>query len=199
MRPRLSAFVAAAALTIAGVDALELHISDAELRRAIALAHGNSKALEAFHRPYIIPVPKSDLQEIEIVTELRRAVLSAGERPRVGEPQTAAVGRLQQMLAPFRGRVSVVGHFRFSPQTALVTLPQYDMTMSAAPGLPEVHPIDVQRSPIYTGGRGRMFLAGADVEAVFDGVQVGQTKRRVVVTIQNKELAAVSADFGSIQ
>jgi hypothetical protein len=191
--------IAAAALTIAGVDALELHISESDLRRAIALARGDRKALDAFHRPYVIHVPKGDLQEIEVVTELRRAVLATSEHPRVGEPQTAAVRRLQQMLAPHRGRVSVVGHFRFSPQTAYVTLPQYDITIAAVPGLPELRPVDVRRAPIYTGGRGNTYLAGADVEAVFDGAQAGATKRRIAITLQGKELAAVSVDFGSIQ
>jgi hypothetical protein len=204
MRPRLAAFVATAALTIAGADALELQITEADLIRAIALARGDSKALDAFHRPYVIAVPNSDVQEIEVVTELRRAVLSAADRNRVNEPQTAAVRRLQQVLDPHRGRVSIVAHFRFSPQTALVTFPQYDIAIVAGGGgnprvNPESVPIELQRTPLYTAGRGSTFLAGGDVEAVFDGVQVGQRQRRILVTLQGKVLANVPVDFASIR
>jgi hypothetical protein len=191
--------IVAAALALAAMDALEVQITEADLKRAIALARGDSRALEAFHRPYVIPVTRGDLQTIEVVTELRRAVLSAAGGSRVGEPEAAVVRRLQQALAPHRGRVSVVAHFRFSPQTAYVTLPQYALTIPAAPGGPEVRPLDVRRTPIYQGGGGNTYLAGADVEAVFDGLQVGQTRRPVAVILEGKELAAVSIEFASLR
>jgi hypothetical protein len=195
---RAAVFVAAALICVT-VDALELEVTEAALRRAISLARGDSRALAAFHRQYVNTVAKGDLQEIEVITELRRAVLATANCYQVGEPETAAVRRLQQVLSPFRGRVSVVAHFRFSPQTALVTLPLYDVAMPSTPGAPAVRPLDLRRTPIYTGEGRSTFLAGADVEAVFDGSQVGQTKRRVGVGLQGKELATVAIDFAAIE
>jgi len=192
-------YVIAAALIGVGVEAIELDVTDAALRRANTLARGDSRALTAFHRKYVIPVSKGELQEIEVITELRRAVSEAEQR-RVGEPEMATLRRLEQTLAPFKRRVSVVAHFRFSPQTAYVTLPLYEVSIPAAPGSrDDVRPLDLRRTPIYTGGRGNTFLAGADVEAVFDAAEIGQTRRRIVVGLQGKELAAASFDFASIE
>lgn len=187
----------AAALICVGVEAIELDVADAALRRANALARGDSRTLTAFHRKYVIPVSKGELQEIEVITELRRAV-SAAEHRRVGEPEMATLRRLEQTIAPFKRRVSVVAHIRFSPQTAYVTLPQYDLSLHAAPGSRDVRPLDLRRTPLYTGSRGNTFLAGADVDAVFDAAEIGQTRRRIVISLQGKELAAASFDFASI-
>lgn len=190
--------VLAAALICVGVDAIELDVADAALRRANALARGDGRALTAFHRKYVIPVSKGELQEIEVITEFRRAVSEAEQR-RVGEPEMATLRRLEQTLAPFKRRVSVVAHVRFSPQTAYVTLPQYDVSIPDAPGSRDgVRPLDLRRTPLYTGSRGNTFLAGADVEAVFDAAAIGQTRRRIAVGLQGKELAGASFDFASI-
>ena len=145
-------------------------------------------------------VAAGDLQQIEVVTELRRAVLlSAEDRHRIGEPADAAVRRLQQALAPFRGRVALILHARFSPQTAYVTLPQYELSVSSARTGPAERVLDLRRTPSYSTGGRNTFLAGADVEAVFEAAAIGQTKRRVAVVLDRKELAAVSVDFGSLE
>ena len=63
-----------------------------------------------------------------------------------------------------------------------------------APGV-----LDLRRTPSYSTGGRNTFLAGADVEAVFEAAAIGQTKRRVAVVLDRKELAAVSVDFGSLE
>jgi hypothetical protein len=194
---RRAAAVIAAGLACMGVDALELNVSETALRRAISLAGGDSAALAAFHRPYVIAVGKSDIHEVEVITEFRRAVSAA--RPRVGEPQYAAAQRLEQTLAPFRRRVSIVAHVRLSPQTALVSLPPYEVSIASMPGAPEIRPLDVRRTPIYAGGGGRTSLSGGDIDAVFDASEIGQAKRRVVIGLRQKELVAVSIDFSAIE
>jgi len=98
-----------------------------------------------------------------------------------------------------RGRVALVLHARFSPQTAFVTLPQYELRVSSSPGGPTERVLDVRRTPFYSTGGRNTFLAGADVEAFFDAAAIGQTKRRVAVDLGRKELAAVSVDFASLE
>ncbi len=192
-------FVAILGCISGRLAAIDLTVDDADLRHAIRVARSDSRALTAFHRPYLIPVASGDLQQIEVVTELRRAVLSAEVRNRIGEPADAAVRRLQQALAPFRGRVAIILHARFSPQTAYVTLPQYELSVSSTPAGPADRVLDVRRTPNYSTGGRSAFLAGADVEAVFDAAAIGQTKRRVAVVLDRKELAAVSVDFASFE
>ena len=84
-------FVAALACLSVRLTALDVSIDDADLRRAIRIARGDSRALAAFHRPYMIQVASGDLQQIEVISELRRAVLSAEDRNRIGEPEDAAM------------------------------------------------------------------------------------------------------------
>jgi hypothetical protein len=192
-------FVAALACITVRLAALDVSVDDADLRRASRIARGDSRARDAFHRTYTIQLASGDLQQIEVITELRRAVLLAADRNRVGEPEDAAIRRLQQALAPFRGRVALVLHARFSPQTALVTLPQYELRVSSLPSGPAERVLDVRRTPIYSTGGRNTFLAGADVEAVFDAAAIGQTKRRVAVDLDRKELTAVSVDFASLE
>ena len=195
---KYAVFVAALACVCVRLAALDLSVDDSDLRRALRIARGDSRALTAFHRPYLIQVAAGDLQQIEVVTELRRAVLSAEDRNRIGEPADAAVRRLEQTRAPFRGRVALILHARFSPQTAYVTLPQYELNVSSPAG-PAERVLDLRRTPNYSTGGRNTFLAGADVEAVFDAATIGQTKRRVAVVLDRKELAAVSVDFASLE
>jgi hypothetical protein len=192
-------FVVALACLTVRLTALDVSVDDADLRRAIRIARSDSRALAAFHRPYMIQVASGDLQQIEVVSELRRAVLSAEDRNRIGEPEDATIRRLQQALAPFRGRIALVLHARFSPQTAFVTLPQYEVRVASSPGGPAERVLDIRRTPIYSTGSRNTFLAGADVEAVFDATAIGQLKGRVAIDLDRKELAAVSVDFASLE
>jgi hypothetical protein len=192
-------FAAALACVTVRLVALDVSVDDADLRRAIRIARGDSGARAAFHRPYIVQIASGDLQRIEVISELRRAVLSAENGNRIGEPEDAAIRRLQQALAPYQGRVALVLHARFSPQTAFVTLPQYELRVSASPSGPAERVLDVQRTPIYSTGGRNTFLAGADVEAFFDAAAIGESKRRVAIDLDRKELAAVSVDFASLQ
>jgi hypothetical protein len=194
--------LAAAVLTCVGagvgVGAIELEVGDEAIRSALKIARGSSQSLGAFHRTYVRAISKSDLQEVEILTELRRAV-SAAERRQVGEADVDAVRRIMNAIAPFRQRVSIVARFRFSPQTALVSLPAYEVAIPAVPGSSEIRALDLRRTPTYQGAGRSTFLAGADVEAVFDAADIGQRQRRIVVRLDGEELGALSVDFASIQ
>ena len=80
-----------------------------------------------------------------------------------------------------------------------MTLPQYEIRLSSAPNGPAERVLDVRRTPLYSTGGRNTFLAGADVEAVFDAAAIGQIKRRVASYLDRKELAAVSVDFTSFE
>jgi hypothetical protein len=56
----------------------------------------------------------------------------------------------------------------------------------------------MRRTPFQTGAGTNTYLAGVDVEAVFDAAEIGQTRRRIVIGLQGKELAAAAFDFASI-
>ncbi len=194
-RPPLSR-AAALGLFIA---AIEPSISDQSLKRAIELGRGDERTLAAFHRRYVVPLPNEEIREIEVVTEFRRAVLAVEERRALAErlPETAELRRLRQIVEPFRNRVSILARARYSPQTALVTVPQYQITIAPGAGGSEIRPLDVRRTPQYVLGSATQ-LYGTDVEAIFDVAALARIRGRVVVRLPQRDLGAATIDFTSI-
>src|SRR5579862_1428356 len=111
---------AASSATLSGVV---LRPSSADLSRAVALArwpHSDDDRLR-FHTRYTFPTDAPVLnqwtvEQIEVVTELRRAELLAEEHARINDSWgRAGTDEVEAALRPWRGQVSIIVHLALRP------------------------------------------------------------------------------------
>jgi hypothetical protein len=194
------------AMTIAipfqgGAGAIATALTDNDVERALKLAQAVEQKRAPFHAPYIVRVDDAVVEQVEVVTEFRRYVLSAEEQLRLGNWLFAhSLRDAREKLRPWRDRVSLVARLRFHPHNTLMTVPPYDITI----GGPDLPPVNVIRTPIHAlpSGRPGDFsapLMGATIEAVFDARSVGQAARPVSVSLAARAVASVPIDFGRLE
>lgn len=194
------AAVTMAILLQGDVRAIATVLNDKDIDRALKLAQAPEQKRAQFHAAYIVRVNDAVLEQIEVVTEFRRYVLSAEEQLRLGNWLFAqSVRGVQEKLRPWRERVSLVARVRFHPQNTLAVMPPYDITIG-----PDLAPVNVVRTPITAllSGRPGDFntpLMGAKIEAVFDVRSVGQTARPVSVSLAAQAIASVTIDFARLE
>ena len=181
--------------------AIATALTDKDVDRALKLAQAVEQKRAQFHAPYIVRVNDAVVEQIEVVTEFRRYVLSAEEQLRAGNWLFAhSVRDAREKLRPWRDRVSLVARLRFHPHNTLMTVPPYDITI----GRPDLAPVNVIRTPINAllSGRPGDFnapLIGATIEAVFDARSVGQAARPVSVSLAAQAVASVPIDFARLE
>jgi hypothetical protein len=199
----IGGFLTAAAMVLllqGDIRALTPALRDKDIERALKLAQARDEIRAQFHAPYIVHVNDATLEQVEVVSEFRRYVLTAEEKLRMGNWLFArSIRDAQEALKPWRGRLSLVARLRFHPQNALSTIPPYVVTV-----VPDVEPLNVVRTPInapLSGRRGDFSapLMGATIEVVFDAAAVGQTKRPVIVWLPGQEVARVTVDFTRLE
>ena len=195
------AAAAMVALLHGDVRAIAPAVRDQDIERALKLAQAREETRAQFHAPYIVRVEDATLEQIEVISEFRRYVLTTEEKLRMGNWLFAqGIRDVQQMLKPWRGRLSLVARLRFHPQNTLSGLPPYDIAV----GDPALAPLNVERTPIsalLSGKRGdrNAPLMGATIEAVFDAPSVGQTARPVSVSLAGQAVASVTIDFARLE
>jgi hypothetical protein len=191
----------------AAPSALEVNIDQRAMVGAIGLARASEGRRAAFHSRYTFDLGDPPAERMEIVTEFRRLVQAVEERV---ESDRAAftLTEAERLLAPWRGKLTVVFHLRFHPQTAVVTMPPYDVRVLGMATERPIHPLDpldVVRRPLYgtppsplPGIPGTQPLGGAVIEATFDASAVGNRRRLVVLLLHQDELASTPVDFASL-
>ena len=75
----LRAFVLVVA-AIAPAFAINLQLSQADIERALTIARDRDKERARFHEPYITRLDGPFVEQIDIVTQFRRVVMTAEER-----------------------------------------------------------------------------------------------------------------------
>jgi hypothetical protein len=194
------------AMTIAitcpdGARAIATALIDKDIDRALKLAQAVEQKRAAFHAAYIVRVDDAVVEQVEVVTEFRRYVLSAEEQLRLGNWLFVhSVRDAREKLRPWRDRVSLVARLRFHPHNTLMAIPPYDITI----GRTDLLPVNVIRTPIHAlpSGRPGDFsapLMGATIEAVFDARSVGQVGRPVSVSLAARAVASVPIDFARLE
>jgi hypothetical protein len=183
-----------------------LRVTPEVIDRALTLARWPTSDADRkrFHDRYIIPVNGPAVQfysveKLEITTEFRRLELIAEEHARLND--MFGRGGLQEVelaLAPWRNRLSITVHLRFTPNGFITGIPNVDVLLD---GAPPFEPRAVDSRGIYTAlgnGPGTMLVGGV-IETVFDARQIGQSTRTAVVRAldANEELARVPIDFRS--
>ena len=96
--------LAAAAMVVllqGDVRAIAPVVRDQDIERALKLAQAREETRAEFHAPYIVRVNDATLEQIEVVSEFRRYVLTTEEKLRMGNWLFAqGIRDAQQMLKP---------------------------------------------------------------------------------------------------
>jgi hypothetical protein len=182
------------------VRAIATVLSEKDIERALKLAQAPEQKRVLFHAPYIVRVNDAVVEQIEVITEFRRCVLTAEEQLRKGNWLFVhSLRDAQEKLRGWHQRVSLVARLRFHPQNSLSTIPPYVIEV-----VPYVEPLTIARTPITAllSGRAGDFnapLMGATIETVFDAAALGQSRRPVTVWLPSREVARVSIDFTRLE
>lgn len=193
--------VAIAILLQGDVRAVATVVADKDIERALKLAQAYEQKRALFHAPYLVRVNDATVDEIEVITEFRRYVLTTQEQLRQGNWLFAqGVRNVKEQLRPWRERLSLVARLRFHPQNTLMMVPLYDMTI----GQPAVVPVDIVRTPItalLSGKKGDFNtpLMGATIEAIFDTRSLDPAARVVSVLLAGQPVASVTIDFATLE
>jgi len=196
----------AAALAIAilmpiGPRAIVVTPTPRDVERALKLAQEREQRRADFHKPYIIKPDHPLVEQVDVVTEYRRYVLTTEEQLRMGNWLFAqSVKDAQEKLKPFRERLTLTTRLRFHPHNVLIGVPPYEIAI----GNPDLAPLDLTRTPIYaliSGRRGdtNAPLIGATLEAVFNAATIGQAPRPMILTLERKAEASILIDFGRLE
>jgi hypothetical protein len=179
-------------------SAIRLTLGSEDVDRALRIGRSSEAERARFHAPYIVALHDATLQQIEVLTEFRRAVLESENRMRLGD-HMFSVRPATEMLRPWRGKLTLALRLRFHPHNVFVAVPPYEIAI----GAPAIVATDVRRRPEYVLGadpkRGSMALYGGVVEEDFDAAAVGQTTRAVRVVLDGKELATTTINFARIE
>jgi hypothetical protein len=185
--------------------AIVLSMSGSDIERAQQLARARDSEREQFHRRYVFALRDATVTQIEVITEFRRLVLVTEEHILHGDWMfSRSVRSAEQALAPSRGMVTIRALVRFNPLNAYITPPPHLLAIgpNASGGAPS--PLETRVTPQssvpFKGGNGKMLtsLVGATLEADVAAVQLGQSSRVVAVTLDGKELARATVEFGRL-
>jgi hypothetical protein len=197
-------FLALAVLAMVPASAaFDTQLTSSDMRRALDVARASDTERARFHASYIFKLSGAQLdyvevQQVEVITELRRLELIGEEHARVNDMfGRGSLREAEQALLPWRDRIAIVARVRFLPTTrVLAGVPPVIVTVADSPSLP----LDTRRNPVYSGGaEGSSFLVGATVEALYDAAAVGSASRPVSVLLDAREIARVTIDFGALK
>lgn len=196
----LAALVPAMLLPMAA-GALIVAPTSSDVERALKLAQAREPQRAEFHKPYVVRPDNAVFEQLDVITEYRRYVLTAEEELRKGNWLFAqSVKDAQERLKPWRERLTLTVGLRFHPQNVLIGVPPYEITL----GNPALAPLELTRTPVYALLSGRPGdvnapLIGATLEAVFTSSAIGQAVRPVVVSLEHKPQASVPIDFSRLE
>ena len=180
--------------------AIDLDISPADVDRALTIGKKPETETASFHVPYIRPfdltVDGVTVRQVEVITPFRRIVQFGEQRRRLGD-YVVSRADVDQILAPWRTRVSLLATVRFHPQNILTSIPPIDIVVRDPVLGTNVPPLDVSRKAIMNAGTTRPIL-GATIEIVFDAGLIASLNSEVIVSLRGKELVKTTIDFRSI-
>jgi hypothetical protein len=195
------ATLAMVAFLQAGFEALRVDMSRGDIERALKLARAPEQTRARFHAPYITRLDDATVEEVQVVTEFRRYVLTAEQQLALGRWMFAQGTReAEEALRPWKGRLSILVRFRFHPQNNLDGIPPYESVL----GDPAVAPLDVIRTPINAARsrvRGDLStpLLGATIETVFSAAGAGQGKRPLTIRLTGRDVKHIELDLSVLE
>ena len=185
------------------IAAINVALTQDDVRRALGIAAGPLDVRVRFHAPYIRSVDDPAIERLEVITEFRRLVLASEEQASLGNWMVARGGydrkgrTLADMLQRWKGQVSIKIRFRFHPHNSYAAVPLIDTLV----GEPSYLPLDVTRTPLLAGvpkGQ-RAPLTGAVVETTFNAPSFSDRAQTVRIVLDGKELVRTTVDFTTLE
>lgn len=212
--------VLALAGTLLGAPALVgpigQQIDDPTLAQAVAVARQRDAAISAFHARYTIALGDPPYDRVELITEYRRAVMTAEEHLKLRELWD--VNKAKAALAPFRGLVSFVLWIKFPPQNTLLQppfrpLPNHEMVVypkgiPPPPAKPDMLRLKSSSQTILFSAGGANFpvagpgaaMSGVRIEATTSASSLDLSGRCVVgMWLDGKEQRQAVFNLGSLR
>src|SRR5262249_33231467 len=123
-------------------------------REAIALGKTHDDALfESFNKGYSL-APTDTIDNAEVITEFRRAVLLVRDEVSAGE-HAITERDLNVAMTPWLGKVTFIVQARLNPMNTFIKPPAYDLYVSTGPTTKPIPPENLKRDPVYAlGGPG---------------------------------------------
>ena len=189
-------------LTSTAPAALKPAPSVADVERALAIARGSDAERARFHARYVFSPDDPVVERLEILTELRRIVLTGEARHDnwlfLHSPTAA-----QEAVQSWRGLVTIVAQLRFHPQNVLVSVPPYSVAVSRSAEGGDLVPSGVRTAPTWslpfrTPQGEATALLGAVVEADFRALDLPEAARVVRVMLDEKPVVSLPVDFSRI-
>lgn len=204
---RLLAAVLLAAAGAVPLKAVAVHLTAADVRRALQLAGAAESTRAQFHAPYIAAVRSTMIPEIEILTEFRRTVLAAEEARRRGDWAVAQGARslggqsVDDVVRPWRGKVTLSATLQLDALHTFVAVPNCELMLGGTPVVASLAQRTTPRSAVATVGRGptSTSLTGALIESDYSAEMLAQEARLVVVLCDGREVARQAVDFARLE
>src|SRR5919204_2988867 len=203
MTCRVATFAAVFALVGgAPLSAINLTVTHADIERALALSrwpHTDTERVR-FHDPYLtileprmmfnpnLTAGSVTVEQLEIITEFRRLELIAESHVRLNDSfGRGGIEDAVEALRPWRGRVAIDAHLGLPNHKG--TIPESEIALSGV-GIQRAY---IAHPPVIYAktGLSPQILQGNIVEAVFDGIAVGQVPRIVTVIVSGRQVARV--------
>jgi hypothetical protein len=177
--------------------ALLVTVGHADLERALSVGRRGDAERARFHAAYIVPVNDATVEQFEVLTEFRRAVIVVEDRAKLGD-RMFGLQQLEAAMLPFHNQVTIRARLRFHPQNVLPAVPDYDLLVGSADDRP-VPLADTTREPIFVPvGKDRTALMGATLAIVFDAGVLGQQQYSVAVALDGRTIASAMIDFARL-
>ena len=205
MTPWASLVAAVVLLVPAPIAAVTEILAERDIAHALSIANGSETTRTLFHAPYLMAVDDATVEQLEVITELRRFVLAAEEQLKAGNWMVGRGGydpkgrTIRDVLRPLAGQVSIRARLRFHPLNNYGALPPFDILL----GEPTLLPIDAIRTPHVTPATGepgtRDVITGATIEMFYNAPTIGDRVLPVRIMSEGKELLRASVDFSRVE
>jgi hypothetical protein len=120
-------------------------------REALQLGRTHDEALiDSFNKGYSLS-PSGIIDNAEVITEFRRAVMIVREHALQGDYGFGPAD-LAKALAPYRGLVTFIVQVRLHPLNVFLSPPAYDLYISTGPNTPPLAAKPLKREPVYPPG-----------------------------------------------
>jgi hypothetical protein len=195
------------------LSAFELTLDFRSIDQAIALGRSsNERDRDRFHAAYRLPVSRTPVDYIDIVTPFRRLVLAAYQQGRAGN-RTLSQRQALALQAASPGWVDVVVELTFHPMNAYVNVPPYAVALRTPAGA-SIEPRALDRMPRFgprvdgtpRPGPGTLIerrgqpMLGGTLLASFDGARLPPDGIfDVVVTETGKEIGQARVELETLR
>lgn len=179
--------------------AILVSVGNADLERALSLGRRPEAERARFHAAYVFALNDATVEQIEVITEFRRAVIVVEDRAKFGD-YMFGVRQLESAVRPFHDQVTIRARLRFHPMNTLPGIPDYEVRVGAPDDrLLALGP--TARSPIYvqSGKKETQALMGAHLEIAYDSGIVGQNRYPVSVVLDGRTIASTPIDFARLE